>query len=314
MAITHPLYTYSTKYLYLEGGARMAYVDEGAGGAVVMVHGNPTWGFYYRDLAAALLKRGASEGARASRGLEPAARQEAARQGSGCGGFRVIVPDHAGCGRSDKPGRYPYTLSRHIANFGALMDHLALERTSLVVHDWGGAIGLGWAVEHPERVEKIILLNTAAFFGPIPCRIRMCRPPLLGEILVRGLNGFLRGAFRMAVLRPLPREVRRGYKMPYRSYADRVAHLAFVRDIPLRRSQPSYAALQRIEAGLSRLANKPVLICWGMRDWCFTARDFLVRWEQIWPQAEVYRFEQAGHWILEGAGEEIGLLVKEFLG
>ena len=195
-AIRH-LYPFEPHHLDL-GGVGMHYVDEGAGPPVVMLHGNPTWSFYYRELIAELRGR-----------------------------HRVIAPDHVGCGLSDKPQQYPYTLARHIENAERLFDHLGLDGITLAMHDWGGAIGFGLAARQPGRIRRFIVFNTAAFFGPVPLRIRLCRLAVLGPLMVRGLNAFARGAVRMACknrARMTP-EVRAGYLLPYDSYATRVALL-----------------------------------------------------------------------------------------
>ena len=178
------LYPFASHY-FDTGGRRMHYVDEGAGPAVVMLHGNPTWSFYYRELITALRDS-----------------------------YRVIAPDHIGCGLSDKPQDYPYTLATHIENLERLLDHLGLDDITLAMHDWGGAIGCGFAVRHPQRVGRLIVLNTAAFLGRTPWRIRMCRLPVLGPLLVRGLNGFARTATLMACKDRLADDARRAGGIP----------------------------------------------------------------------------------------------------
>src|SRR3989338_6551111 len=118
------LYPFESHFLDLEG-VRYHYVDEGRGEPVVLLHGNPTWSFYYRRLILDLRQR-----------------------------YRVIAPDHIGCGFSDKPQRYAYTLEQHIANGQALIERLGLARIALVMHDWGGAIGMGSATRHPDTVAR----------------------------------------------------------------------------------------------------------------------------------------------------------------
>ncbi|MCG3129737.1 MAG: Haloalkane dehalogenase [Phycisphaerae bacterium] len=266
-------------------GAVLRYVDEGEGDPVLMLHGNPTWGFFYRRMIEALR-----------------------------GSHRVIAPDHVGCGRSDKPAQYAYTLRQHAANVETMIDRLNLRGITLVVHDWGGAIGFAAAVRRPELFRRFVVLNTAAFFGRIPLRIRFCRPPLLGEALVRGFNGFSRAALTMAVVhreRMTP-EVRAAYLEPYRTYADRRAVLAFVRDIPTSPAQDSFHVIREIETGLARLAGHPMLICWGGRDFCFNDA-FLQEWRRRFPKAVVHRFADAGHYVLEDAHERILPLVQAFL-
>lgn len=278
------LYPFEPHYLDV-GAARLHYVDEGSGPAIVMLHGNPTWSFHYRELI---------------RGLR--------------GRYRVIAPDHVGCGLSDKPADYPYTLSTHIDNLERLMGHLKLTDVTLAVHDWGGAIGFGWAHRHPELARRFIVFNTAAFFGHTPFRIRACRWPVFGDLVVRGLNGFARAATLIGCKnhKRMTPEVRRAYLAPYDSFANRVAILRFVRDIPLSRKAQSFPVLQVIEASLPHFAGRPMIVFWGARDFCFDD-SFLRGWTDRFPDASVHRFPDAGHYVLEDAHERILPIVREFL-
>ncbi len=267
-------------------GERMHYLDEGQGDPILMVHGNPTWSFYYRDLVRAFYKS-----------------------------HRVVAVDHLGCGLSDKPQRYPYCLAQHIRNLESLVLDLDLKNITLVVHDWGGPIGLGVAVRHPERFSRLVIMNTAAFPDPaMPWLLKLCRLPGVGPLLVRGLNAFAEGTVRFAVARHdrLSRAARRGYLFPYRSWHDRVANLRFVQDIPMSRSHPSYAALAEVEAGLPRLSNLPTLLIWGEKDFVFTPR-FLKRFQTFFPHAEVQRLSWAGHLVAQDASPEVIAFLKEFI-
>ncbi|WP_322489181.1 alpha/beta fold hydrolase [Chloroflexus sp.] len=254
----------------------LRFVDEGAGPPVVMLHGNPTWSFFYRRLIAALR-----------------------------GQRRVIALDHLGCGLSDKPQQYDYCLANHIANLEQLLAHLKLGPVDLVVHDWGGAIGMGWAVRHPELVRRIVLLNTAAFLSPhIPLRIAAGKTPKIGEWAIRQLNAFALAATFMTVVRPLPPEVRAGYLWPYQTPTDRIAIARFVQDIPLHPVHPTWPVVDAIDRELVGLRAKPVRIVWGGRDWCFDDR-FLAGWLARFPHAELTRLDDAGHYVLEDASAEM---------
>jgi pimeloyl-ACP methyl ester carboxylesterase len=283
------LYPFKNHWLELDG-LHLHYLDEGGGEAVVAVHGNPTWSFYYRNLV---------------RGLRD--------------NYRVIVPDHIGCGLSDKPGDldYEYTLSRRIDDFSRLMDDLGLDDVNLVVHDWGGVIGLGWAVRHPERVKRLVILNNGAFHLPksksFPLRLWVVRDTPLGPLMVRGFNAFARGASHVACTRKkLSKEVRDAYCAPYDSWADRIATLRFVQDIPLRPGDPCYDIVSETAARLQVFRDRPVLICWGDQDFVFD-HHFLAEWQRILPGAEVHRFADCGHYILEDASDEIIPLIRQFL-
>jgi haloalkane dehalogenase len=284
------MYPWKGHFLELDGG-RLHYLDEGAGDPIVMVHGNPTWSFYYRELVRTLSDR-----------------------------HRTIVPDHIGCGRSDTPGddRYRYTLSRRVDDLTALIDHLQLERpVTLVVHDWGGVIGTAWAVRHAERVGRLVILNTAAFHLPedkrLPWQLWLVRNTPIGAFLVRGFNAFARGATHVACTRrTMPPDVRDAYCAPYDSWHERIATLRFVQDIPLGPSDPAYAVLDEVASNLGRLRHVPAMICWGEKDFVFD-HHFLAEWQRRLPAAEVHRFPDAGHYVLEDASEEISELVEQFL-
>jgi haloalkane dehalogenase len=283
-------YPFEGRLLYLDG-IRYHYLDEGTGDPVLMLHGNPTWSFFYRSLVTALRND-----------------------------HRVIVPDHIGCGLSDKPddSHYDYTLARRVRDVETLVDHLALDRKlTLIVHDWGGMIGLSYAVRHPERIARLVVMNTAAFPLPaskrFPWQLALCRNRILGPLLVRGLNAFCLGAARQCVTRrPLAPEIRALYLKPYDSWTNRIAVLRFVQDIPLQPSDPSHAYMRETEKGLEKLGDVPMLLCWGERDFIFDGH-FLAEWQRRFPKAEVHRFPDAGHYLLEDAGEEIAPLIRRFL-
>mgnify|MGYP003347641861 CR=1 FL=1 len=188
---------------------------------------------------------------------------------------------------------------------------------TLVLHDWGGMIGMAWAVKNPERVRRLVLLNTGAFHlpasKPFPPSLRFCRDSRVGAFLVRGANLFSRAAVRWCCTRrPMPREVREGYLRPYNSWRNRVAVLRFVQDIPLTPGDPSYKLVSETERGLKQFQNTPTLICWGDRDFVFD-EHFLAEWKRRLPAAEVYQFADAGHYVIEDAGAEIIPLIQKFL-
>ncbi len=268
-------------------GARLSYLDEGPRNdeAVLMLHGNPTWSFYYRYLV---------------RALAPS--------------LRCIVPDHVGMGLSEKPENYGYTLANRIGDIEALVAELGLKRIHLVVHDWGGAIGFGFAARHPELIGKITILNTGAFASDrIPARIALCKAPIIGPLIVRGFNGFAWPATWMAMhRRSLSDAEQRGYLFPHGSWAERVAVSAFVRDIPMSSAHESWSTLSTTERGLGLFRDRPALIIWGGQDFCFND-SFLRRWTEIFPRAETHRIEDAGHYVLEDARDEVISRIMGFL-
>ncbi|MHC4993425.1 MAG: alpha/beta fold hydrolase [Planctomycetota bacterium] len=287
-----PDYPFEPKTLDLDGNA-LSYLDEGDPSAhpVVMVHGNPTWSFYYRKLVLALRDR-----------------------------CRCVVPDHIGMGLSDKPDdtRYDYTLERRVADLDRLIVHTGIDQPiTLIVHDWGGMIGSTWAVRNPERIRRIVALNTGAFHLPktkkMPWQLKLCRLPVVGAILVRGFNGFTRDSLTSCVTRrPMPKDVKRALLYPHRSWANRIAVHRFVQDIPLQPGDRCYDTVTDTQDKLETLRDKPMLIAWGLKDFVFD-HHFLDEWTRRFPDAAVHRFEDCGHYILEDAGDEVAQLVSDFI-
>ena len=285
------LYPFKSHYFDRGAELRMHYLDEGGDAPpVLMVHGNPSWSFYYRNLVQAL-----------------------------SGTHRCIVPDHIGMGLSDKPddSDYSYTLAQRIDDLGALIESLNLSQPiTLVVHDWGGMIGLGWAVRHPQRIARIVILNTAAFPLPrdkaFPGALRFTRSAL-GAFLVRGFNAFSWGATVVGCKRnSMPPEIARAYQAPYDNWHNRIATLRFVQDIPLDSGDSGYALVEDVASKLHQFQNTPALIAWGAKDFVFDD-SFLREWYNYLPQAKVYRVPDAGHYVLEDAADEVIPLIVDFI-
>lgn len=274
---------------------RMHYVDEGQGDPVVLVHGNPTWGYLYRHFIPPLV----------------------------AAGHRVVVPDHLGFGRSDKPDDASrYTIARHCARLESLLESLDLQRATLAVQDWGGFIGLYWASRHPERIARLFIMNTFAHRPraevSLPLPLRLFRVPGVGELLVKGLDFFKHVfMFRAGVVhheRMTP-VVRRAYLAPHPSWSSRTAVLVFPREIPAGPSGPVSDLGAEIEQGMERhLRSKPVKIVWAMKDIAFVPSMVDEMWLQTFPDADVMRIPDAGHYLQEDAHEQIVPALLEFLG
>jgi cis-3-alkyl-4-acyloxetan-2-one decarboxylase len=272
-------------------GQRMHYLDEGQGAPALFVHGNPTWSFLYRDYVTTLRDRN-----------------------------RILVPDHIGCGLSSRPGPddYPFTLERRIDDLENWIESLALrEPVSLAVHDWGGAIGLGYAVRHPDRIRRIAVFNTAAFLWPagkkFPWVLRLARRSRAVGYLIQYWNAFAYPASRlMCTKRRISAGIRAGYLAPYRTPADRLAILRFVQDIPLGPDHVSYSALMGVQDRLPSLRHVPVAIFWGARDFIFD-REICATWSRYFPQARVHMFPDAGHNVVEDEKDAILPLLRAFL-
>lgn len=283
MNIEKDIYPFQPKRAQINGHS-MSYIDEGQGPTVVMVHGNPTWSLLFRNVVNSLKKN-----------------------------FRTIALDHIGCGLSDKPQQYNYRLADHIDNLEGLVEHLGLNKFSLIMHDWGGAIGMGYAVRHPECITSLTLSNTAAFTSKkIPFRISICRTPFLGPLMIRGANLFARAAIHMTVSTPLESRLAGHYLSPYDSWQNRIAIMRFVEDIPMNPAHPSWQTLKNIEDNLTLFSKTPVLLVWGGKDFCFTPH-FMKRFQKIFPQAECRLFVNAGHYVYEDAHGEIEPVIESFL-
>jgi haloalkane dehalogenase len=287
--IPQHLFPFERHYVGI-GLHQMHYLEEGVGEPVVMLHGNPSWSFYYRHLIKVLSPY-----------------------------FHCIVPDHIGMGLSDKPGDdgYAYTLEQRISDIETFLQAKGIEKNiTLILHDWGGIIGMGYARRHPASIKRIVLLNTAAFHLPSGKRLPFFIPftrTALGAFFVRAFNSFSAGATRIGVTRKaMPPDVRRAYTAPYNSWNNRIATLRFVQGIPLKEGDPGYDIVSDMEANLHLFRQIPVLICWGMKDKVFD-HHFLEKWIEYLPQSSVHRYEDCGHYVLEDATDEIGKQVLDFL-
>jgi pimeloyl-ACP methyl ester carboxylesterase len=275
---------------------RMHYVDEGPrdGTPVVMLHGNPTWGYLYRNFIPPLVEAG----------------------------HRAIVLDHLGFGRSDKPNDPGlYTINRHVDRTDTLLESLDLSGAVVVPQDWGGPIGLGWATRHPERVAKLFILNTYAHRPrakvKLPLPLRLFRTPGVGEVMVKGLDLFKRVfLFRAGVVHRerLTPEVKEAYRAVHAGWSERTPILVFPREIPSGPEGRVADLSAEIEAGLEQhFRGKPVKIAWAMKDVAFTRQVLEQLWLSTFPDAEVMRIEDAGHYLQEDAHERIVTALLDFL-
>lgn len=287
--VSSDLYPFESRYVDIDGH-QLHYIEEGDGDAVVMLHGNPSWSFYYRKLV---------------QSLSPF--------------HHCIVPDHIGMGYSDKPGddTYKYTLSQRVKDFEEFLEAKRINQNiTLILHDWGGIIGMSFACRNSHAIKKIVILNTAAFHLPegkrFPFFLWFTRT-LPGEFFLRAFNSFSIGATHVGVQRTkMSKEVRRGYIAPYNSWKNRIGVLRFVQDIPLKKSDPGFDLVTDVQNHLHLFRNTPVLIVWGMKDKVFD-KYCLDKWIGYLPHARVHRFEDCGHYILEDAPREVSQLIVDFL-
>ena len=302
-----PDYPFTPQRFEVRPGIAMSYLDEGPrdGEVVVMVHGNPSWSYYWRHLVLGL-------------------RGPAAGTPGASAGYRCIVPDHVGMGLSDKPDdaaaaspRYDYTLQSRVDDLAALLDHLGITGpVTLAVHDWGGMIGFGWALSHAAQVKRLVITNTAAFplpaAKPMPWQLSLGRDSRLGGWAIRRFNLFARGAAWLGTRRTLPADVRRAYTAPYDGWTNAISTLRFMQDIPLREGDRAWPLLAEVGRRLREFADRPAFVGWGLRDFVFD-RHFLAGFREALPRAQVMAFEDAGHYVLEDRHEALVPQIRRFL-
>lgn len=281
-------YPYKPNYRHVNG-FDMHFVDEGNGEPVVLLHGDPTWGYLWRNIIPAIAKTA-----------------------------RCIVPDHMGMGKSEVPRKpFPYRLVHHIANIEELITDLDLCNITLVVHDWGGPVGLGFAILHPDRIKRLVISNTWASArwpsAPFPRLIEMIRSTN-GEKFVLEKNGYLERALTGTThhAERISGPVMDAYRAPFPTPESRVSMLCWSRDIPVTESDPSFPEMQRIENNLHLFTKIPSLIVWGMLDPVLP--DSVLRWWQnIFPHATVHKIHDASHFLQEDAPQEIAAYITDFI-
>ncbi|GGD51500.1 haloalkane dehalogenase [Pseudoxanthomonas indica] len=287
-----PGYPFTPHRFEVRPGLSMSYLDEGPrdGEVVVMLHGNPSWSYYWRTLVAGLSDR-----------------------------YRCIVPDHIGMGLSDKPddAQYDYTLQSRVDDVTALLDHLGITGPmTLAVHDWGGMIGFGWALAHAEQVKRLVITNTAAFplptAKPMPWQLSLGRDSKFGAFIIRAFNAFSSGASWLGVEQAMPSDVRRAYVSPYNSWANRISTLRFMQDIPLAPGDKAWALVEQAGRRLPEFADRPAFLGWGLKDFVFD-KHFLAGFRSALPQAEVHAYDDAGHYVLEDKSAQLVPLIRQFL-
>jgi haloalkane dehalogenase len=274
---------------YLQAGdVRLHYVDEGPSGAppLLLLHGNGTWSYYFRRTIADLTARG----------------------------HRCVATDHMGFGRSDKPPRLQrYHLKAHVDNVVRVIDELDLRQIVLVLHDWGGPIGLGAALERLDRIRAVVALNTWAWELPsfLPPFLREFRTEGLGEILALAGNLFVEAIPGGMAKRQVDPVMMEAYRAPFPDYWSRVGMLAFQRDIPLSERERSAPVMADIHRRLPDL-GLPFLFVWGMRDRVFQP-VFLDQWRELLPDARVVEVEDAAHFVLEDRPDAVNAAIGDFV-
>jgi len=274
-------------------GWRMHYVDEGDGDPVLLLHGNPTWGFLYRDVIGPLVQSGR----------------------------RVIVPDMIGFGLSEKPTReHAHTLDGHTANLVSLVRQLGLTRVTVVCHDWGGPTGLSFAMSNPERIRALVVMSTWAWPHPpaeFHTRVfpwRLMHAPLVGPYLLGRHNALAgRGVYLSVVDRDkFRREAQLIYEAVLPDTEARLLTWVWPRWIPLDDNACAMDRFVWLEQELKK-SKLPAMIVWGREDEVFDAATFADRFKQLLPHAEGPHLVTGRHFLQEDSGPEIAELIRSFL-
>jgi pimeloyl-ACP methyl ester carboxylesterase len=268
-------------------GFRMHYVDAGQGEPIVCLHGEPTWGYLYRNF------------------IPPLSRTN-----------RVIVPDHMGFGKSDVPKDKPYTLSQHIDNLTKLVLELDLADITLVGQDWGGPIMFGFAVNYPDRVKRLVIMNTGIGVYPEGTKTwvsdmieKGTYESTLGN-LKKTMPGLLRGGVAKGT--KITDTMIRAYTAPFPDKASCRGAMAFPRDIPVGRSHPSAPTMHSIVERRNLLRDKGKVIVWGLQDPVFP-RYILDWWLSAYPGTRVHELREASHFLQEDSPDTIVRVIQQFL-
>jgi pimeloyl-ACP methyl ester carboxylesterase len=284
------LYPFKSNYRRVNG-RWLHYLDEGEGEPIVLLHGNPTWSFLYRNFIPRLARR-----------------------------HRVVAPDYMGFGLSEKPtDESAYSLHNHTAIITSLLDGLGLRNVTLVMQDWGGPIGLGYGLARLSNVRALVLMNTWAFtdasrFHRSVYPWRLLHAPVVGQLLLKRRNLMVEANLIMGVFHPerISGAVLEAYRFPFPDYDSRTGTLAFPRSIPLRPGDAAYDAIARISRNLGDL-EVPAKIIWGEQDIVFPV-EFAYKFQAMLPRAgEPYIIHEARHFLQEDAPEEIADQILGFL-
>ncbi len=276
-------YPFKSNFIELDMG-KMHYIDEGKGASIIMVHGNPTWSFLYRHIVKELSKK-----------------------------YRCIALDHIGFGLSDKPTEWSYLPEEHAKNLNTLIEKLALKDITLIVHDWGGPIGLSYAVNKPENVKRIILMNTWMWSvkgDPYYEKFSGFMGGAVGRFLIKRFNFFVRVVMKQAMgdKSKLPKSVHQHYFRALEKPDDRKGCWTFPKQIIA-----SSSWLDSLWSQREKLKHKPTLILWGKKDIAFREKELNI-WRNELTNCNVMEFDNVGHFVQEEKGSELCPIIEDFLG
>ena len=261
-------------------GLRLHYLDEGSGSPVVCFHGEPTWSYLYRKMVGPLVSAG----------------------------HRVVCPDYPGFGRSDKPtDRDWYTYDRHVEYASRLLEQIDVRGATVVVQDWGGPIGLRWATENPERVDRLVIMNTGIFAGRVNEAFMAWRnfaernPDLPVGFVIKG-----------ATATDVPDYVVTAYEAPWPNAASTAGVAMFPLLVPTTPDAPGAAEMRTVQEQLAAW-ERPVLVCFSDSDPIFTPKAGQRFVDMIPGAGDLRVIEGAAHFLQEDRGEEIAAAINQFL-
>ncbi|MED5446526.1 MAG: alpha/beta fold hydrolase [Actinomycetota bacterium] len=278
-----------------ESGFRQHYVDEGEGEVVVCLHGEPTWGYLYRNM------------------IDPLAEE-----------FRVVVPDHMGFGKSETPQDRDYTLKSHTENLSRLIESLDLDNITFVMQDWGGPIGTAYTVRNPERVSRLVYMNTLAGYGRVPDDIQKIQDShwfkWIGEGLENGrTEAVLRnaGSTVVSIMKLLGVSSKvidqtwiEAYSSPFPDYESSIGAYEFPIDAYLGRI--GEYVLEGLQ-GVEDLTSKPAILLEGLEDYAIPPEFAMADFMSLWPSSPVIKLPGVGHFCQEDAPEILVASILQFL-
>jgi haloalkane dehalogenase len=276
--------TFPYKAHYQEiNGFQMHYVDEGKGEPIVMFHGMPTWGYLYRKFIKILSKSN-----------------------------RVIVPDQMGFGKSDVPQDKPYLLKQHLDNTSKLLLGLDLREMTIVVQDWGGPIGIGFGVHNADRIKQLVIMNTS--IGIMKEGAKPWYQPLVEKGIYESTISNIEGLITSGIYNKsnINKNMLKAYSAPFPDKKSLIGAFAWPKDIPVGDSHPSANTMRYVRQNLDVLKDKKKILIWGMKDPIFS-KKMISWWEKIYPGIEIFKIENASHFLQEDAPEEIISIIQDFI-
>ncbi|TXT57245.1 MAG: hypothetical protein BAJALOKI1v1_1830005 [Promethearchaeota archaeon] len=272
-----------TPYFERINGFNMHYVDEGEGEPIVCIHGMPTWSYLYRKFITQLSKE-----------------------------YRVIAPDQMGFGKSDVPQDKQYIMEEHVDNLKTLLLRLNLSDITLIVQDWGGPIGFGFSVDYPERIKRLVIMNTSIGVmkeGKNPWYQPLVEKGIYKQFIMN-IGGLLKGGIHNKD--KITDVMIKAYEAPFPSEEYYIGAFAWPKDIPIGDAHPSASIMTHVRKNLYKLDKKEKILIWGIKDPIFP-KKLISWWKNIYPDIDIHKISNASHFLQEDVPDHIIALIKKFL-